>query len=49
MKDEEELMGRLSPTGGGFIDRLGSDVFATVCKSHQKNTDPAHKMDFILQ
>lgn len=36
MKDEEEVMGRLSPTGKrGFIGTRRSDVYARVCKSHQ--------------
>lgn len=36
MKDEEEVMGRLSPTGKkGFIGTQRSDVYARVCKSHQ--------------
>lgn len=30
MKDEEELMGRLSPTANGIYGRTGSQVYARV-------------------
>ena len=36
MKDEKEVIGRLSPAGKkGFIGTQRSDVYARVCKSHQ--------------
>lgn len=36
MRDEEEVIGRLSPTGKkGFMGTQRSDVYARVCKSHQ--------------
>lgn len=51
MRDEEELMGRLSPTGKkGFIDIRGSDVYATVCKSHQNcKILLLHRNNFIVR